>query len=88
MGETYNGSLQEGEKCLISLIDSLEKNAEINMRHYLRESLATLLREEEIKWYRCAKVTTLLGGDNNIKIFHLVEMASIANNITNYRVRP
>jgi len=42
------------------------------MKHYLKERLVHLLREEEIKWYERAKVKTLLQGDNNTHFFHLV----------------
>jgi hypothetical protein len=31
-----------------------------------------MLREEEIKWHRRAKVKELLEGDSNTKYFHLV----------------
>jgi hypothetical protein len=42
------------------------------MQHYLKERLATLLREEEIKWYERAKVQNLLQGDDNTHFFHLI----------------
>jgi hypothetical protein len=42
------------------------------MKHYLKEQSVNLLQEEEIKWYRMAKVKTLLQGDDNIHFFHLV----------------
>jgi hypothetical protein len=45
---------------------------EINLKHYLKERLVSLLREEEIKWYQRAKVKTLLEGDANTRFFHLV----------------
>ena len=45
---------------------------EINYKHYLKERLVLLLREEEIKWYEKAKVKTLLEGDDNTRFFHLV----------------
>ena len=44
----------------------------INYKHYLKERLVLLLREEEIKWYERAKVKTLLEGDDNTRFFHLV----------------
>ena len=40
---------------------------EINYKHYLKERLVLLLREEEIKWYEGAKVKTLLEGDDNTR---------------------
>jgi mannosylglycoprotein endo-beta-mannosidase len=45
---------------------------EINLRHYLKERLVCLLREEELKWYERAKIKTLLEGDANTRFFHLV----------------
>jgi hypothetical protein len=44
---------------------------EINLKHYLKERLVMLLREEEHKWYERAKVKTLLEGDANTRYFHL-----------------
>lgn len=74
------GHYKKEKKRLIDLIDKLDKKAEttpltdneINYKHYLKESLVTLLREEESKWYERAKVKTLLEGDNNTKFFRLV----------------
>jgi mannosylglycoprotein endo-beta-mannosidase len=65
---------------LLSLLDNLDKKAEsshlsdqeINLKHYLKESLVSLLREEELKWYERAKVKILLEGDANTRFFHLV----------------
>jgi len=62
------------------LLDNLDKKAEssplsdqeINLKHYLKERLVHLLREEELKWYERAKVKTLLEGDANTRFFHLV----------------
>ena len=45
---------------------------EVNIKHYLKEHLVSLLREEELKWYERAKVKTLLEGDANTRFFHLV----------------
>ena len=42
------------------------------MKHYLKERLVLLLREEEMKWYERAKVKNLLHGDDNTQFFHLV----------------
>jgi hypothetical protein len=46
-------------------------NQEINLKHYLKEHLVSLLREEELKWYERAKVKTLLEGDANTRFFSL-----------------
>jgi hypothetical protein len=51
---------------------SILSNNEINLKHYLKERLATLLREEEIKWYERAKVQNLLQGGDNTRFFHLI----------------
>jgi hypothetical protein len=45
---------------------------EINLKHYLKERLVSLLREEELKWCERAKVKMLLEGDANTRSFHLV----------------
>jgi hypothetical protein len=74
------GIYKKEKKNLISLIDQLDKKAEtsilsdneINMKHYLKERLVTLLREEEIKWYERVKVQNLLQGDDNTRFFHLI----------------
>jgi hypothetical protein len=72
------GIYRKEKKSLISLIDQLDKRLklqffnEINMKHYLKERLVTLLREEEIKWYERVKVQNLLQGDDNTRFFHLI----------------
>jgi hypothetical protein len=74
------GSCRKEKKMLLSLLDNLDKKAEsshlsdqeINLKHYLKERVVSLLREEELKWYKRAKVKTLLEGDANTRFFHLV----------------
>ena len=74
------GTLRKEKKQLLSILDGLDKKAEggvlsdqeINYKHYLKERLVMLLREEEIRWYERAKVKTLLEGDDNTRFFHLV----------------
>ena len=74
------GAYRKEKKRLLALLDDLDKKAEnaplsdqdINLKHYLKEHLVLLLREEEIKWYERAKVKTLLEGDDNTRFFHLV----------------
>jgi hypothetical protein len=74
------GIYKKEKKKLNSLLDQLDKKAEtsilsnneINMKHYLNERLATLLREEEIKWYERSKIQNLLQGDDNTCFFHLI----------------
>lgn len=45
---------------------------ELDLKHYLQNRLAKLLREDEVKWYQRAKMKELLQGDSNTKFFHLV----------------
>ena len=74
------GAYKQEKKRLIAGLDELDKKAEtsiltdneINLKHYLKERLISLLREEEINWYERAKVKSLLQGDDNTRFFHLV----------------
>jgi mannosylglycoprotein endo-beta-mannosidase len=74
------GSYKKEKNTLLALLQDLDKKAEIDrlsdhkidLKHYLKERLVSLLREEEIKWYERAKVKTLLEGDANTRFFHLV----------------
>ena len=74
------GAYKQEKKRLIAGLDELDKKAEtsiltdneINLKHYLKERLISLLREEEIKWYERAKVKSLLQRDDNTRFFHLV----------------
>jgi hypothetical protein len=45
---------------------------EIDLKQSLKERIAQLLREEEIKWLQRVKTKDLLEGDNNTKYFHIV----------------
>jgi hypothetical protein len=45
---------------------------ERDLKQFLNNRLAELLREEEIKWYQWAKVKELLEGDSNTKYFQLI----------------
>jgi hypothetical protein len=42
------------------------------LKQFLKNRLAELLREEDIKWYQWAKVKELLEGDSNTKYFQLI----------------
>jgi hypothetical protein len=44
----------------------------INLKQCVKDRLAHLLREEEIKWFQRAKTKELLQGDDNTKYFQLV----------------
>jgi hypothetical protein len=79
----------KGEKTLLALLHNLDKKAEndrltdheINLKHYLKERLVSLLREEELKWYERAKVKTLLEGDANKGSFTLLPMANTVSSL-------
>jgi hypothetical protein len=68
------------KKEILNTLHMLDKKAEsiplqpdeINVKQWLNNRLAHLLREEEIKWYQRAKVKELLEGDSNTKYFQLV----------------
>jgi hypothetical protein len=74
------GTYKKEKKRLLSLLENLDKKAEtsplsdqeIHLKHFLKERLVLLLREEELKWYEWAKVKALLEGDDNTRFFHLV----------------
>jgi hypothetical protein len=68
----HNEALVETIKMDKKAKTAILSNNEINMKHYLKERLATLLREEEIKLYERAKVQNLLRGEDNTHFFHLI----------------
>ena len=45
---------------------------EIDVKQCLKNCIAQLLREEEIKWYQRAKTKELLEGGSNTKYFQLI----------------
>jgi hypothetical protein len=59
VGKTYQWSIQKRKK-ILNTLDRLDKKAETthlsmnesDLKHYLNNRLAELLREEEIKWYQ------------------------------------
>ncbi|PUZ59464.1 hypothetical protein GQ55_4G043800 [Panicum hallii var. hallii] len=61
--------LREGFFYLVSELLSQQK---INLKQCVKDRLAQLLREEEIKWFQRAKTKELLQGDNNTRYFQLV----------------
>jgi hypothetical protein len=75
-----SGQYKKEKKNILNKLDALDKRAEIaplsmneiDLKHYLNNRLAELLREEEIKWYQIAKVKELLEGDSNTKYFQLI----------------
>lgn len=52
----------------------------MDLRNYLQNRLAQLLREEEIKWYQRAKVKELLEGDSNTKYFQMIANGKFRKN--------
>jgi hypothetical protein len=74
-----SGQYKKEKKHILNNLDLLDKKAEstpldsneIGVKQYLNNRLATLLREEEMKWYQRAKVKELLG-DSNTKYYQLV----------------
>jgi hypothetical protein len=75
-----SGQYKKEKKEILNALDTLNKKAEnmplqpeeISIKQCLNNRLAHLLREEEIKWYQCAKVKDLLEGDSNTKYFQLI----------------
>jgi len=71
------GTYRKEKKRLLAILEKLDKKAEtdflsdqeVNFKHYLKERLVLLLREEELKRYERAKVKTFLEGDDNTRFF-------------------
>ena len=67
-------------KDILDALDALDKKAEhsflstheIDVKQCLKNRIAQLLREEEIKWYQRAKTKDLLEGDSNTKYFQFI----------------
>jgi hypothetical protein len=65
---------------LSSIIDDLEALAEvgplstqqIEMKNQSNAKIASLLHEEELKWYQRSKSQLILEGDSNTRYFHSV----------------
>jgi hypothetical protein len=82
------GSYKKEKKTLLSLLDNLDKKVEtdqlsdqeVNLKHYLKERLVTLLREEQLKWYDRAKVKTLLKEMLTLDSSIYSQMVNIENN--------
>jgi hypothetical protein len=72
-----SGQYKKEKKHILNNLDLLDKKAErtpldsneIGVKQYLNNRLATLLREEKMKWYQRAKVKELLEGLSNTKYF-------------------
>lgn len=76
MNSAYRKEKQE----LLRRTDELDRKAEVcllsqqewDLKQCLKDRLAQLLREEEIKWFQRAKTKKLLQGDSNTKYFQMV----------------
>lgn len=74
------GAYRKEKQELIRKADELDKRAEtqllnqqeLDLKQSIKDRLAQLLREEEIKWFQRAKTKDLLQGDSNTKYFQLV----------------
>jgi hypothetical protein len=74
------GLLKSEKIRLTSLIDEIEALAETRMlspqeidsKSQYNAQLASMLREEELKWYQRSKVQFILEGDSNTRYFHSV----------------
>jgi hypothetical protein len=72
------GILKKEKLRLSSTIDSLEALAEvrplsaqeIELKSQSNAQIASLLREEELKWYQRSKAQFILEGDSNTRYFH------------------
>jgi hypothetical protein len=74
------GILKAEKLRLTCLIDDLEALAEtrllspqeIDLKNQYNAQMASMLREEELKWYQRSKVQFILEGDSNTRYFHSV----------------
>jgi hypothetical protein len=75
-----SGALKKEKLRLSSIIDDLEALAEvgplstheIELKNQSNAKIASLLREEELKWYQRSKSRFILEGDSNTRYFHSV----------------
>lgn len=75
-----NGAYNKEKQELIKKADILDLEAEkrllsqqeLDLKQCIKDRLAHLLREEEIKWFQRAETRGLLEGVNNTKYFQLV----------------
>jgi hypothetical protein len=90
------GILIKEKLCLSSIIDDLEALAEIRplsvqeieLKIQSNAQIASILREEELKWYQRSKAQFILEGDLNTRYFHAA-MVDTGNNVFTlyYRMR-
>jgi hypothetical protein len=83
------GVLKNEKSRLSSIIDGLEALAEIGplsaqeieLKNQSNAKIASLLREDEIKWYQRSKSQFILEEDSNTRYFHSVAKADIGKSV-------
>jgi hypothetical protein len=74
------GAYKKEKQELLQRVEELDKKAETqllsqqewDLRQCVKDRLAQLLREEELRWFQRAKTNEILKGDNNTKYFQMV----------------
>jgi hypothetical protein len=74
------GAYKKEKQELLRRAEELDKKAESqllsqhewDLRKCIKDRLAQLLREEELRWFQRAKTNKILKGDNNTKYFQMV----------------
>lgn len=78
--KNVSGSYKKEKVKLLALTGDLDKIAEtrlliseeLDRKNAMKDRLAKLLREEELKWYQRAKTKRVLEGDRNTKYYHMI----------------
>jgi hypothetical protein len=74
------GAYKKEKQELLRRAEELDKKAETqllsqqewDLRQCVKDRLAQLLREEELRWFQRAKTNEILKGDNNTKYFQMI----------------
>jgi phage gp29-like protein len=80
LGKNMRGAYNKEKQELLRKVDELDNKAETqllrqhewDLKQCVKDRLAQLLREEELKWFQRAKTTNILKGDNNTRYFQMV----------------
>ncbi len=78
--KSTSGTYRKEKVELSAKADELDKKAEVqilirhelDLKNYLKNRLAHLSREEEIKWYQRSKTKHLIERDRNTKYYHMI----------------
>jgi hypothetical protein len=78
--KNMSGAYKKEKQELLRKAEELDKMAETqllsqhewDLKQCVKERLAQLLREEELRWFQRAKTTKILKGDNNTRYFQMV----------------